>query len=125
MIAADSSSVIAYLEGEQTPDCAAIDLAIVNKTLCLPPPVVSEILSATGANPEIEAVLNAAPMMELSPDFWRRVGRLRRDLLELGLKARLPDAMVAQCCIDADVALITRDRDFRHYAAAGGLKLAP
>jgi predicted nucleic acid-binding protein len=31
--------------------------------------------------------------------------------------------LIAQSCIDHDVALITRDADFRHYAAEGGLKL--
>jgi hypothetical protein len=31
---------------------------------------------------------------------------------------------IAQSCIDADVKLITRDRDFRHFATHCGLKLA-
>lgn len=124
MIAADSSSVIAYLEGEEAADTAMIDLAISSETLCLPPPVVSELFSASDADPAIEALLRIAPLVELSADFWRRAGDLRRRLLQQGFKARLPDALVAQCCIDADIALITRDRDFRHFAAAGGLKLA-
>jgi hypothetical protein len=40
------------------------------------------------------------------------------------LKARLPDALIAQSCIDHDVALITRDVDFQKYADHCGLKLA-
>jgi predicted nucleic acid-binding protein len=40
------------------------------------------------------------------------------------LRARLPDALIAQSCIDHDVALITRDRDFRYFAKYCGLRLA-
>jgi len=32
--------------------------------------------------------------------------------------------LIAQACIDNDVALITRDADFRHFAKHCGLKLA-
>jgi hypothetical protein len=45
-------------------------------------------------------------------------------LLLKGLKARLADALIAQCCIDADVPLIARDSDFRHFKRWCGLKLA-
>jgi predicted nucleic acid-binding protein len=39
-------------------------------------------------------------------------------------KARLGDALIAQSCLDAGVALLTRDRDFRAFIAAAGLALA-
>jgi predicted nucleic acid-binding protein len=48
---------------------------------------------------------------------------LRRAVRRRGLKANLADALVAQCCIDADVPLIAHDPDFRHFAAHCGLKL--
>jgi predicted nucleic acid-binding protein len=34
-------------------------------------------------------------------------------------KARLGDALIAQSCIDHGIPLLTRDRDFRNFAAAG------
>jgi predicted nucleic acid-binding protein len=40
------------------------------------------------------------------------------------LKAKVADALIAQSCIDHDVALITRDRGFRHFAKHCGLRLA-
>ena len=40
------------------------------------------------------------------------------------LKAKLADALIAQCCIDADVPLIARDADYRHFERWCGLKLA-
>jgi predicted nucleic acid-binding protein len=38
-------------------------------------------------------------------------------------RARLGDALIAQSCLDHQVRLITRDRDFRHFARAAGLRL--
>jgi hypothetical protein len=38
-------------------------------------------------------------------------------------KARLGDALIAQSCIDRNIPLITRDRDFRAFAEATGLNL--
>jgi predicted nucleic acid-binding protein len=40
-------------------------------------------------------------------------------VLATGFKARLADALIAQACIDHDVALITRDKDFRHFVRHG------
>jgi predicted nucleic acid-binding protein len=39
-------------------------------------------------------------------------------------KARLADVLIAQSCLDHRVALITRDRDFRHFARIARLRLA-
>jgi hypothetical protein len=39
-------------------------------------------------------------------------------------KARLGDALIAQCCIDREIPLITRDRDFQAFADAAGLDLS-
>jgi predicted nucleic acid-binding protein len=50
-------------------------------------------------------------------------GALRVRLLRRGLKARIADTLIAQSCIDHDVALLTRDRDFRNFAAQAGLRL--
>jgi predicted nucleic acid-binding protein len=44
-------------------------------------------------------------------------------VLASGRKARLGDALIAQSCIDAKVPLLTRDRDFRAFARAAGLRL--
>ena len=53
-----------------------------------------------------------------------RAGAARHLLRDKGLKAATSDALIAQCCIDADVPLISRDRDFRHFVRWCGLKLA-
>jgi len=41
----------------------------------------------------------------------------------LARRRRLGDAVIAQSCIDGDVPLLTRDRDFKAFAEAAGLDL--
>jgi predicted nucleic acid-binding protein len=48
---------------------------------------------------------------------------LRAKVLAKRRKARLGDALIAQCCIDRGIPLLTRDRDFRAFAGAAGLHL--
>jgi hypothetical protein len=54
----------------------------------------------------------------------QRAGTLRAKVLAKRRKARLGDALIAQICADAGIALLTRDRDFRAFAEAAGLSLA-
>jgi len=61
------------------------------------------------------------PMVALKDGFWHRAGRLRARVLARKRKARLGDALIAQCCIDADIALIARNGDFKAFPA--GLNL--
>lgn len=123
MIAADTSSIVAYLSGEAGRDVELVDAAVIGRELVLPPPVVSELWSKPD-RALLEPLLDGTPVLEITDGFWRRVGDSRRVLLAQGLKAAMADALVAQCCIDADVALIARDRDYRHFEQWCGLKLA-
>ena len=65
-----------------------------------------------------------ASLLPLKDGYWLRAREARRLIRSKGLRARGIDTLIAQCCIDADVALITRDADFRHFADWCGLKLA-
>lgn len=123
MIAADSSSLIAFFAGDKAADTAAIATAAIEERLGLPPIVQFEMFS--GVFPAAQRnLIRDATLLELEPGHWQRAGLMRLALRKRGLKARAADCLIAQCCIDAGVSLITRDRDFRHFAAHCGLKLA-
>ena len=85
--------------------------------------VVTELLSDPVARRGIEAFVTGVPRLEILDGYWERAGELRARLLRRGLKARLADTLIAQSCIDHDVALLTRDRGFRNFAAHAGLRL--
>ncbi len=114
---------MAYLSGETGRDVELIDTAVNQQELVLPPPVVSELWSKPNRT-LLEPLLADTPMMEVTAGFWRRVGDSRRILLAKGLRAAMADALIAQCCVDADVPLIARDKDYRHFERWCGLKLA-
>jgi predicted nucleic acid-binding protein len=51
------------------------------------------------------------------------VGNLRRMLRAKGINTTIPDAHVAQCAIDLDATLLTRDDIFARIAAHTPLRL--
>jgi len=124
MIAADTSSLVAYFNGEAGADVQRLVAAMTAGELALPPVVLMELLSDPVGASTIARQLDSLPHLDVSEGYWARAGNTRRVLHSHGLKAKVGDALIAQSCIDHNVALITRDRDFRHFAAHCGLKLA-
>jgi predicted nucleic acid-binding protein len=123
MIAVDTSSLVAYLEGSRGPDVEAVHAALEAQQLVLPPVVLTETLSDPAIPASVRALLTELPLLDLEPGFWERAGSLRASILQQKRKARVADALIAQSCLDQGVALITRDKDFRHFAAAARLTL--
>lgn len=123
MIALDTSSVIAFLQGDSGADTIQVDMAFALKQAVLPPVVLTEMLSDPKLKGNVVDLLLQIPTLELSSGFWERAGRNRAKVLAKGYKARVADALIAQACIDHRVPLITRDQDFRHFASLCGLKL--
>lgn len=124
MIAADSSSLIAYFQGERAVDVDAVEAALDNYSLRIAPIVITELLSGPVGAPAFAPLLAALPRLELLDGYWERAGKTRSLVLSHGLKARLADTLVAQACIDHNMPLIARDGDFRHFAKHCGLVLA-
>ncbi|MBU6155949.1 MAG: PIN domain-containing protein [Alphaproteobacteria bacterium] len=123
MIAVDTSSFVAFLEGGKGVDINLISGAIEDGTLRFPGPVLTELLSYPVAGPKLTSAIEDIPVLELPEGFWERAGATRRKVLAKGFKARIADALIAQCCLDHGLQLITRDKDFRHFADYCGLML--
>lgn len=94
--------------------------------LFLPPLVVAEVLS--GANEPIVRlqmgeILEDVSVIETPLAHWIDLGNLRRNLRQHGLTVSLPDAHVAQCALELDAVLLTRDAIFRRIAEHVPLRL--
>jgi predicted nucleic acid-binding protein len=124
MAAVDSSTLIALLANVSGPDVECLEGALAAGNVVLPPVVLAEMLSEPKLPERHRTTLLALPLLAPLPDYWQRAAATRAIVLTQGLRARLADTLIAQSCIDHDVALITRDRDFRHFAQHCGLKLA-
>ena len=121
MIAADTSTWIAFLEGGAGQDVDLLDRALGDRQVLMAPAVLTELLSDPKLPSDVRATLADLPLLEITDGFWRRAGELRALVLGKRRKARLGDALIAQSCLDRGVPLITRDRDFRAFADAAGL----
>jgi len=123
MIAADTSTWIAYLEGDTGDDVDLLDRGLENRQVLMVPVVLAELLSDPELPTGVAETLTEIPLMEIAPGYWHRAGVLRAKALKRRRKARLGDALIAQSCIDAEIPLLTRDRDFRAFAEAASLDL--
>jgi predicted nucleic acid-binding protein len=123
MIAADTSTWIALLQGDSGRDVDALTNALAGARLLMPPPVLTELLSASSVPAEVSAALRRVPLIDIEPGYWERAGSLRARAIRRKRKARLADALIAQSCIDNQIPLITRARDFHAFAEEEGLKL--
>lgn len=123
MIAADTSTWIAFLQGGPGKDTSLLDRALEDRQVVMVPAVLTELLSDPNLALEVAETLADVPMIDLEPGYWRRAGLLRAKVLANHRKARLGDALIAQSCVDRGVPLLTRDRDFQAFATAAGLDL--
>jgi predicted nucleic acid-binding protein len=124
VIAADTSTWIAFLEGSAGEDVKLLDSALEDRQVVMVPVVLTELLSDPKLPSGVAKMLSEVPSIEIASGYWQRAGGLRGKALARRRKARLGDALIAQSCIDGDVPLLTRDRDFKAFAEAAGLDLA-
>ncbi len=121
MIAADTSTWVAFLQGDNGSDVDLLDDALKDRQVVMVPVVLTELLSDAKLSSEVAKTLIEIPMIELPPGYWERAGLLRAQAIAKSRKARLGDALIAQSCIDQGIPLLTRDRDFRAFANTRGL----
>jgi predicted nucleic acid-binding protein len=123
MIAADTSTWIAFLQGDGGEDAQLLDKALEDRQVLMAPAVLTEVLSDPELPEAVAVTLCEVPLIEVKTGYWERAGALRTQVLAKKRKARLGDALIAQSCIDRGIPLLTRDRDFRTFAEAAALDL--
>jgi predicted nucleic acid-binding protein len=123
VIAADTSTWVAFLQGDKGADVELLDLALRDQQVVMPPVVLTELLSDPKLLPGVAKTLCEVPLIETDAGYWQRAGHLRGRVLASRRKARLGDALIAQSCVDRGIPLVTRDRDFKAFAAAADLDM--
>ncbi len=115
-ILVDTSSWIAYFNhGEHS----IIDEALREGRVYLSGLIAAELTSgklSPSQRSAVESFLGDLPLFEDDLQHWCRVGRLRAQLLSKGLTVSTPDAHVAQCAMDLQGDLLTRDKIFLKIA---------
>ena len=119
----DTSVWVDFLHGVDVP---LLEDALARGVVVLPPIVIAELVSGARLprdRAEIVDLLGALAVHETRRDHWVRVGELRRALRARGLTVSTPDAHVAQCAIELNAGLLSRDAVFRRVAELSPLRL--
>lgn len=122
-VVVDTSIWIDFFAGTEA---EALETALVHGAVILPPLVVAELISGASTAQQrsvIGELLQDAPVHETPLEHWIRVGDLRRFLGRKGITITVPDAHVAQCALDLDGVLLTRDAVFAGVAKHTALRL--
>jgi len=119
----DTSVWIDFFGGRSVP---LLEDALALGSVVLPPLVVAELVSGVrrdAGRTALVDLLEDLALHETPRDHWVRVGDLRRTLARKGLTVSTPDAHVAQCALDREAPLLSRDRVFSRVARHAPLRL--
>jgi predicted nucleic acid-binding protein len=122
-VVADTSIWIDFLAGRPVP---LLDDALAQAAVVLPPLVVAELVSGARRVPDrraIQALVQELPVHDTPLEHWIRVGQLRRQARDRGLSVSTLDAHIAQCALDRDAVLLTRDAIFARLASVTTLRV--
>jgi len=77
MIAADTSTWVAFLEGGAGEDARLLDRALEDRQVVMVPVVLTELLSEPKLPSSVADTLSDVPMLEIGTGYWQRAGVLR------------------------------------------------
>jgi len=123
VVVVDTSSWIDFFAGSVSEH---VEEALAHGAAILPPVVVAELVSGAKTVEQRRAIgelLQDAPVHDTPLEHWIRVGDLRRSLSRYGVNVTVPDAHVAQCALDRNAVLLTRDAIFDRIAQHTALRL--
>ena len=123
MLCLDTSSLIAYLQGEEGADVDTVDQALIDQIGVLSPATVTELLSDPHLSSTLRRTILELPTLHITDGFWERAGLLRAKVIKTGRRAKLADTLTAQSCLDHHATLVTRDRDFKSFISLAGLRV--
>lgn len=124
-VVVDTSVWIDFLAGHPTP---VFEAALADGAVVVPPLVVAELVSGTTSardRASVVGLLQDLPLHDCSFEHWIRVGELRQGLAKTGVKVSTPDAHIAQCALERDALLLSRDAVFGRIARSRGLRVRP
>ncbi len=91
MLCFDTSSLIAYFQGEAGVNVDLIDQALIDQVGVLSPVIVEELLSDADLLLTLRRTILELPTLPLTEGFWEHAGLLRAKVLRTGRRANLAD----------------------------------
>jgi tRNA(fMet)-specific endonuclease VapC len=122
-IVVDTSVWIDFFNGARASE---LEDALSAESLVLAPLVIAELVSGARSvreREEIRRLVSDLAVHDTPVEHWMRVGALRHDLRNKGLSVSTPDAHIAQCALDLNAVLLSRDAVFQKIAKLTPLRL--
>ena len=119
IVAVDTSAVSRAFEGYRDRASLLFKEALGEGRARFAPIVIMELLSNPNLPEGARRLIRMFPRLDFHEGVWERAGLLRAEIAAIGLRANVPDVLIAQMAIDHGYPLITYDRDFRHFERAG------
>jgi predicted nucleic acid-binding protein len=129
VIFVDSSVWIEYFRGLGTPEADRLDSLLGKEPLATGDLVLTEVLQGFASDRDFnqaQALLRSVTLIELcGAEIAIKAARNHRQLRALGITVRKTiDTVIATRCIEDDLALLHRDRDFDPFIEHLGLRSA-
>ena len=115
-VVVDTSVWIDFLAGHPAPE---LEDALRSGVVMLTPVVAAELMSGAHRPRDraaLKTLIERLTLHETPLAHWLRVGELRSLLRQRGLSVSTPDAHLAQCALDRDAVLLSRDAIFAQIA---------
>lgn len=127
LVLVDSSSWIGYLHGPEEAE-GRIDELLFEHRVAINAVIRLEVL--TGAKDErqyreLEGAFGGLHFLELTPEVWREVERMRFRLKQRGRVIPVTDVLVASSALIYDCELLHQDRHFDQIARVESLRIHP
>jgi predicted nucleic acid-binding protein len=122
MIAADTSTWIAFLEGASGQDSQLLERALRDRQVLMIPVVLTELLSDPALSSGVAETFRDSNERGRAGLLAARRSAAGESIVD-GPQSSPGDALIAQICIDRGIALLARDADFRAFADAVRLNL--
>lgn len=122
-VVVDTSTWIDFFAGIPVP---SLEAALADGSVVLSPIVVAELISGARRTRDRAAIADLMARLALHETplaHWVNVGELRRRCRAFGLTVSIPDAHVAQCALDREGILLSRDAVFARMAPHCGLRV--
>ena len=123
MISVDSNVFVDFFRGTKNKAVDYLQKTLDEKQLLMNPFVLSELLSSPKLPKKTEKYLLALPRIEIGLEFFEKAGLLSRQIQMKGKGVSMADVYIAQACIDAEIPLLTNDKDHTSISEYSELKV--